>query len=81
MAGFMNKARHETDSIGNLHPDLVHAGMLTGACAVVTRTAPTGLERPGPTPSRRSSGLQDYYERYAPSTTPGTAVPAGGCHR
>ncbi|RPK56979.1 hypothetical protein EES43_23055 [Streptomyces sp. ADI96-02] len=35
---------YETDSISNLHSDLVYAGMLTGACAVAAGTAPPGLD-------------------------------------
>ncbi|WP_121017389.1 MULTISPECIES: hypothetical protein [unclassified Streptomyces] len=58
---------HETDSISNLHSDLVYAGMLTGACAVATRPAPPGLDRAWADAVLEESGLlQDYYDRYGP---------------
>ncbi|MEU8499105.1 hypothetical protein AB0C86_20625 [Streptomyces lavendulae] len=61
---------HETDSISNLHSDLVYAGMLTGACAVATRQAPPGLDPSWADAVLEESGLlQDYYERYGPAAT------------
>ncbi len=58
---------HETDSISNLHSDLVYAGMLTGACAVATDPAPAGLDPSWADTVLEESGLlQDYYERYGP---------------
>ncbi|MEU0991531.1 hypothetical protein [Streptomyces sp. NPDC005953] len=65
---------HETDSISNLHSDLVYAGMLTGACAVATDPAPAGLDPAWADTVLEESGLlQDYYERYGPQAAP-TAV-------
>ncbi|MFB0630743.1 hypothetical protein [Streptomyces sp. AB3(2024)] len=71
---------HETDSISNLHSDLVYAGMLTGACAVATRQAPPGLDRSWADAVLEESGLlQDYYERYGPTATARPAPwPASG---
>ncbi|MFJ4772164.1 hypothetical protein ACIP88_24145 [Streptomyces uncialis] len=67
---------HETDSISNLHSDLVYAGMLTGACAVATDPAPAGLDPAWADTVLEESGLlQDYYERYGPPAAPtGTAT-------
>ncbi|MFE9016692.1 Rossmann-fold NAD(P)-binding domain-containing protein [Streptomyces cyaneofuscatus] len=57
----------ETDSISNLHSDLVYAGMLTGACAVATEAAPPGLDAAWADAILEKSGLlQDYYLRYGP---------------
>ncbi|MFI5868061.1 hypothetical protein [Streptomyces sp. NPDC051546] len=68
---------HETDSISNLHSDLVYAGMLTGACALATRPAPPGLDPAWADTVLEESGLlEDYYERYGPPT-PATRATAG----
>ncbi|MEU5402862.1 hypothetical protein ABZ348_26600 [Streptomyces sp. NPDC005963] len=69
---------HETDSISNLHSDLVYAGMLTGACAVATDPAPAGLDPAWADTVLEESGLlQDYYERYGPpSASMATATSA-----
>ncbi|MFI6339650.1 hypothetical protein [Streptomyces sp. NPDC050535] len=73
---------HETDSISNLHSDLVYAGMLTGACAVAAKPASAGLDPAWADTVLEESGLlQDYYERYGPPATPKTTVPTGSCHR
>lgn len=62
---------HETDSISNLHSDLVYAGMLTGACAVATGPAQAGLDPAWADTVLEESGLlQDYYERYGPPAAP-----------
>ncbi|MEU8679444.1 hypothetical protein [Streptomyces sp. NPDC048560] len=69
---------HETDSISNLHSDLVYAGMLTGACAVATRATSTGLDPAWADTVLEESGLlQDYYERCGPPAT----VPTRGHYR
>ncbi|MFJ9942091.1 Rossmann-fold NAD(P)-binding domain-containing protein [Streptomyces erythrochromogenes] len=69
---------HETDSISNLHSDLVYAGMLTGARAVAAGHAAPGLDPAWADTVLEESGLlQDYYERYGPPTTPKTTVPTG----
>ncbi|MFJ9944974.1 Rossmann-fold NAD(P)-binding domain-containing protein [Streptomyces erythrochromogenes] len=69
---------HETDSISNLHSDLVYAGMLTGACAVAAGHAAPGLDPAWADTVLEESGLlQDYYERYGPPTTPKSTVPTG----
>ncbi|MGI5447495.1 hypothetical protein ACQEVM_17250 [Streptomyces sp. CA-243310] len=61
---------HETDSISNLHSDLVYAGMLVGACAIATRPAPPGLDPAWADDVLQSSGLlDDYYERYGPPSS------------
>ncbi|WP_327122025.1 hypothetical protein OG206_31725 [Streptomyces sp. NBC_01341] len=73
---------HETDSISNLHSDLVYAGMLTGACTIATWPAPRGLDPAWADTVLEDCGLlQDYYERYGPPATPETRVPTGSCHR
>ncbi|MET9606005.1 hypothetical protein ABZZ17_13170 [Streptomyces sp. NPDC006512] len=64
---------HETDSISNLHSDLVYAGMLTGACALATRPAPPGLDPAWADAVLDASGLlHDYYERYGPGSPAGS---------
>ncbi|MER8199266.1 hypothetical protein ABTY00_35695 [Streptomyces microflavus] len=66
---------YETDSISNLHSDLVYAGMLTGACAVATEAPPT---RPGPGLGRRDPGEVRAAPGLLPALRPfGTAVPEG----
>ncbi|MER5809557.1 hypothetical protein ABT143_15405 [Streptomyces sp. NPDC002033] len=61
---------HETDSISNLHSDLVYAGMLTGAVAVAAGQAPPGLDPSWADAVLEESGLlQDYYELYGPTAT------------
>lgn len=73
---------HETDSISNLHSDLVYAGMLTGACALATRPAPRGVDPAWADTVLEESGLlRDYYERYGPPAVARTPVPAGGRHQ
>ncbi|WP_406402831.1 hypothetical protein [Streptomyces uncialis] len=68
---------HETDSISNLHSDLVYAGMLTGACAVATDPAPAGLDPSWADTVLEGSGLlQDYYERYGPPAAPTGTAPS-----
>jgi adenosylhomocysteinase len=60
---------YESDSISNLHSDLVYAGMLVGAHAVGTAA---GLRPPGVDPGwadavlAASGLLDDYYDRYGP---------------
>lgn len=77
LAGGMPVNFHETDSISNLHSDLVYAGVLTGACAIATRPAPAGLDPVWADTVLEESGLlQDYYERYGPAPT-GNPVHAG----
>jgi adenosylhomocysteinase len=60
---------HESDSISNVHSDLVYAGMLVGAHAI---GAAAGSRQPGVDPGwadevlRTSGLLEDYYDRYGP---------------
>ncbi|MCX4679176.1 hypothetical protein OG413_28390 [Streptomyces sp. NBC_01433] len=62
---------HETDSISNLHSDLVYAGMLTGACTIATRPAQPGLDPAWADTVLEESGLlRDYYARYGPTPGP-----------
>ncbi|NED06915.1 hypothetical protein G3I55_35305 [Streptomyces sp. SID6648] len=66
---------HETDSISNLHSDLVYAGILVGACAVASGQGRPGLDQTWADDVLEASGLlEDYYERYGPphGLTPST---------
>ncbi|WP_406464911.1 hypothetical protein OHB07_28640 [Streptomyces sp. NBC_00111] len=66
---------YETDSISNLHSDLVYAGMLTGACAVTAPATTPGLDPAWADEVLEESGLlQDYYHRYGPPA--GRPIPA-----
>lgn len=71
---------HETDSISNLHSDLVYAGMLIAADTLATSTSPTpGLDPGWADQVLEDSGLlEHYYERYGPTGHHSCAPAAAG---